>query len=277
MTVAVVTDSTCDLPPELAQRWGIHLVPCTVNFPDRTYRDGVDLTPDEFYQLLQTSDSIPTTTQPPIGEFLQVYRPLIESNREIVSIHLSAKLSATLNSARQAKSSLGDHLPIDIFDSQLTSMSLGLLALEAARLAEAGATRQDIVEQLQVSREKTQCFCLLDTLEYVRRGGRIGRAAAFLASTLQIKPIITLSEGETRPVARPRTKQKAIDKLAELVEEMAPLKALCVLDSTCPHDAEYLRQRLQPTTQGDVISARFGTAMGTHVGPGALGVAMTRA
>lgn len=276
MPIAIVTDSTCDLPAELVQQMGIHVVPCTINFADHSYRDGVDITHDEFYRFLTTSPTLPTTSAPPIGEFLKVYGPLVEANTEVVSIHVSAKLSATLDSALQAKSSLGNHNPISVVDSHNVSMGLGLLVLEAAQLAQAGAGSQDIVDQINISHEKTSVFCMLDTLEYVRRGGRIGAAAAFLATTIGVKPIITLRDGETHPVSRPRTRKKAINKLVEVVEEQAPLKSVCVIHSTSDQDAETLRLRLTDLTQAEVISVRFGSVVGAHAGPGALGIAMTR-
>ena len=276
MTIAIVTDSTADLPQELVQQLGIHVVPCTINFDGQVFLDGVDIGHDEFYRRLQASPAIPTTSQPPVGEFLRVYQELHEADHEVVSIHISSRLSAAVDSARQAKSALSDDARIDIVDSQLTSMGLGLLALQAARLAQEGATRQQIIEQVERCREKTHVFCLLDTLEYVRHGGRVGRAQAFLASTLQIKPILTVKDGETHPVARPRTRQKAIDELAALVEGLAPFEEVCVLHSTSPEDAEALGLRIGASTGARVISSRFSAVMGTHLGPRALGAALTR-
>ena len=277
MAVGIVTDSTSDLPAELARQWGITIVPCGVSFDDQVYRDGVDITSDEFFHRLRTSPKIPTTSQPVVGDFLQAYRLICESNRDVVSIHLSARLSSTLDSARQAKASLGSHVSIEIVDSWMTSMGLGLQAVEAARLAQQGASCQEIVAEVERIRQKTHVFCLLDTLEYVRKGGRVSLAQAFLASTLQIKPILTIRDGETHPVARPRTKEKAMNQMVSMVEELMPLKGLSVLHSTNPEEAENLRQRLSPLIEGEVISARFSAVMGTHLGPGSLGVALTRA
>ena len=276
MPVTIVTDSSSDLPPALADQWGIKVVPCTIAFGDQVYRDGVDISRDEFYQRLQSSDRIPSTSQPPVGDFLDVYVPLDEAGQEVVSVHLSAKFSATLDSARQAKAAISHDTPIDIVDSWFASMGLGLIALEAAILANSGATRQEIVQHVERLRENTHVFCLLDTLEYLRKGGRIGRAQAFLASRLQIKPMLTIKEGEVHPFSRPRTRQRGIAEMVEEAQRLAPLGRVCVLHSTTPDEGDEIGKRIEDTMGVEVITAQFSAVLGTHLGPRALGLAMIR-
>ena len=277
MAVTVVTDSSCDLPHELVQQWGIHVVPCGISFGDRAYRDGVNIDREEFYRLLTSSTDMPATSQPTAADFLEVYTPLMQEGREVVSVHLSAKLSATLNSATQAKKALGEDSPIELLDSQQTSMGLGLIALEAAKLASQGATSQQVTARVEQMRPQTSVFALLDTMEYVRRGGRASRAQSFLASALQIKPILTINDGETYPVSRPRTRKKGLDELAAIVQARTPLEQAAVMYSTEPEDAEALTRRIAAIIGMDVIHTRFGAVLGAHLGTRAVGLALTRA
>ena len=181
MAVKLVTDSTWDLSRELAERWDITVVPCNVHFDDDVYKDGIDIGPDEFYARLASSPRLPTTAQPSVNDFLQVYKGLADQGNDVISIHLSAKLSGTLNSALQAKNALespegAGATRIEIIDSQLTSTGLGLVTLAAAQMALAGGSYEEVASKIQDSLPLTHCYFLVDTLEYLQRGGRIGKS-----------------------------------------------------------------------------------------------------
>lgn len=278
MAIKVITDSSADLPPQLAEQWNVAVVPLTIHFGQKTYQDGVDLTPDEFYQRLTSSDQTPTTSQPSVGDFLRVYRPLTQSGDGLISIHISSKLSGTINSAVQAKAALDKGAPVEIVDSLHASMGLGLIVLAAARSAKAGVGLPGVLEEIRRAIAETHILFFLETLEYLHRGGRIGKAQALLGSLLGIRPILTLKEGEVHPVERTRTRDRAIQRLVEMTAELSPLQELCILHSTTPNDLETLQEKLSPLVPAEaVITSRFGPVIGTHVGPGALGVGVRRA
>ena len=278
MTTRIVTDSSADLPPELAQRWDITVIPCYVVLDDMNYRDGVDLSPDDFYHRLVTNPRLPTTAQPSVADFQAVYQGLLDQGHHVVSIHVSGKLSGTLNSAEQAKASLGESSPIEIIDSRLASISLGLVTLAAAQLAQAGEPYQEVAEQVGRDLPKTHGFFVLDTLEYLQKGGRIGRAQAFLGSLLSVKPILKLQDGEAHPVERQRSRERAVRRMLDLLRELAPVRQLAVIYSTEPDQAVELRRRLSDLLpEESMVTGRFGPTLGTYLGPNALGVALTRA
>ena len=277
MVIRVVTDSSADLPPELAQRWHITVLPCYVIVDDVTYKDGVDLTHDRFYQQLASNTRLPTTAQPSAADFQQVYEELLGQGHQVISIHVSSKLSGTLNSAEQAKASLAEAAPIEIIDSQLASIPLGLAVLAAAEQAEQADSYQQVAVKVRRDLPLTHGFFLLDTLEFLQKGGRIGKAQAFLGSMLSVKPILKLQDGEAHPVERPRTWDRGARRMLELVRELAPVRQLAVIHSTEPERAAELREQLSDLLPADqVISARFGPTLGTYLGPNALGVALTQ-
>lgn len=286
MATRIVTDSSADLPTELARRWNITVIPCNVVLGDVNYKDGVDLLPDEFYRQLVSSPQLPTTAQPSIADFQAVYRDLLDQGHHIVSIHVSSKLSGTLNAAEQARASLGASVPIEIIDSRLASIGLGLAALGSAQLAQGyppypplqRGDYRGVADQARRSLTKNRVFFILDTLDYLEKGGRIGKARAFLSSILSIKPILTLQDGEVHPMERPRNRERAVRRTVELVRELAPVRQLAVIYSTEPDQAAELRQRLSDLLPlEEIITTRFGAALGTYVGPGAIGVALTQA
>ena len=282
MAIRLVTDSTSDLPAELAQRWHITVIPCYVVEGDVTYRDGVDLSHDQFYRRLTSGSSLPTTAQPSIADFRQVYEELLGQGHQIVSQHVSGKLSGTLNSAEQAKASLAEAspaeaVPIEIVDSRLASIPLGLTVVAAAEQSEQVESYQQVAENVRRDLPLTHAFFLLDTLEYLQKGGRIGRAQAFLGSMLSVKPILKLQDGEAHPVERPRTWDRGVRRMGELVRELAPVRQLAVTHSTDPDRAAHMREQLSDLLPPDqIISARFGPTLGTYLGPNALGVALTQ-
>ncbi|MBX6342464.1 MAG: DegV family protein, partial [Thermomicrobiaceae bacterium] len=227
--VAVVTDSTADIPPELIQRYGIHVVPLTVRLGGEVFEDRVTITPGEFMRRLQSCDEFPTTSQPSVGRFQQVYNALAEEHDGIVSIHLSSRLSGTYQSARLARDTINGRLPIAVIDSRSASMGLGFAVLHAARLAREGRSLDEVKQAAERALEATHVMFLLDTLEYLRRGGRIGRAAEIVGSILQLKPLLRLDEGIVVPFARTRTRPKATAGLIQLVHEFPRVEQLAIV------------------------------------------------
>ena len=277
MATRIVTDSSADLPPELAKQWNITVVPCNVVIGDVSYKDGVDISLDEFYRQLAASPRLPTTSQPSVADFQAVYQELAEQSHSIISIHLSGELSGTLNSAEQAKASLGGDSDIRIIDSRLASIPLGLVVLSAAQLAQ-NAEAEEVELQVQRDLPDTHCFFLLDTLDYLQRGGRIGKAQAFLGGVLSVKPILGVRDGQVHPIERPRSRQRGMARVAELARQLAPVRQLAVIYSTDLEMAHRLRQDLAGLLPEDqVVVTRFGAALGTYIGPNAVGVALTRA
>ena len=204
MTVRVVTDSTADLPAKVIQEWGITVIPLQVNFGTEVYRDGVDLQPDEFYRKLVSSSVLPTTSVPPPGSFTEVYKKLSTNGDDVLSIHLSSKLSGTYNSARLAAKDLGNKR-VEIIDSLSLSMGMGILVVVAARAARTGASLEEVTALVHRAMKRCYLVGLLDTLEYLQKGGRIGRARAFLGHVLNLKPLLTIRDGEVYPMDRVRT------------------------------------------------------------------------
>ncbi len=279
MTVKVITDSTSDLPSDLAERLGIELVPANVHFGDETFKDGRDLSADEFYERLAHGDTFPRTSQPSPGEFMEIYKRFGKDADAIVSIHVSSKLSGTYNSAVQGAQEAGDGCPIEVVDSQQASMGLGMAAIAAARAANDGSPVDEVAATARDASKRSVCFPALDTLEYLEKGGRIGKARAMLGALLRVKPIIIIRDGEVQELGKERTLSKALARLEQTARDLAPVEDLSVLYSTAQDDALRLAQNLQdllPDGKEPVI-ARIGPAIGAHVGPGAVGIGLLRA
>ncbi|MBM3941474.1 MAG: DegV family protein [SAR202 cluster bacterium] len=277
MAVRIVTDSSADLPQDLARQWDITVVPCNVVLGDQTYKDGVDLFPSEFYRRLAASPRLPTTSQPSAADFQALYQQLLGQGHQVVSIHLSSKLSGTVSTAEQARKSLGSEaaMSVAVVDSRVTSLSLGLLSVAAAQQAGQSNSAPELATWVQALLPRCRCFFLLDTLEYLQKGGRIGKAQAFVGSLLNVKPILTIRDGEAHPVERLRNRQRAVARLVELAQELKPVSHLGVVYSTEPEQAEALRRALtglQPEEQ--IVTSQFGATLGTYLGPRALGVAL---
>jgi len=269
--VRIVTDSTADLTPEQQRAAGITVVPLNVHFGDQVFRDHVDLTTDEFFRRLKASSQLPRTSQPSVGAFEAAYRKLLEGGDEIVSVHLSSKVSGTFNSALMAAQSVGDG-KIDVVDSLSTSMALGFMALEAANLARAGRDRQTVAECLRGLVAKARVICVVDTLTYLERGGRIGKARALLGSLLNVKPILQLKDGEVVPLGRARGRPQALNRLVELLERDGKVSRLAIMHGAARADAEQLRERVASTYPGvDIQLTEIGAVLGTHTGPGVIG------
>ena len=277
MTIRIVTDSSCDLPTDLVQQYGITVLPCYVVVDDQTFKDGLEIQADEFYRRLQADGRTPTTAQPTPSDFYEVYSDLIDQGDQIISIHVSSKLSGTLNSAEQAKTSLDDSSAVEIIDSRLASIPLGLVVLDAAVLASEEQDLHEVAAKIRQTLGLHHGLFALDTLEYLHKGGRIGKARAFMGSVLHVKPILRLQNGEAYPVERPRTRERAMRRLVQLTQELAPVKRLAVIHSTDANRMAELKQSLTGILPVDqIIESRFGSTLGTYIGPDALGVAITQ-
>ncbi|MCH7736643.1 MAG: DegV family protein [Chloroflexi bacterium] len=282
MTVRIVTDSSADLPSDLVQQHQITVIPCYVVVDDQTLKDGVDINADDFYRRLQAEGRTPTTAQPTVADFQEVYRDLLSQGNQIVSIHVSGKLSGTLNSAEQAKDSLdgvdgANGVDVALIDSRLASMPLGLVVLDAAVMAAEGGDHLEVAAKVRQGLDLHHGLFALDTLVYLQKGGRIGKAQAFLGSVLNVKPILRLRDGEAHPVERPRNRERALRRLVELAKELAPVRRLAVIHSTDAERMAVLKQELTGLLPADqIIEARFGSTLGTYIGPDALGVAITQ-
>ena len=279
MTVRVVTDSTSDIDGEMARELAIAVVPQNVHFGTSSYEDNVTITPDKFYGMLSNASELPTTSQASPGRFKDTYDRLGQDADGIVSIHISSKISGTCNSARQAAASTSARCPVEVIDSGQASMGLGLVVIAAARLAMQGAGHTEVVAAARSAARRAQCLCLFETLEYLRRGGRIGKAQALMGSLLKIKPMTIVRNGEIHPLGKARTLPKALAQMMRTVREFGPVESLAVMHSTTPEIASEVAEDLMDMLpQGPLpLIARFGPALGVYAGPGALGIALIQA
>jgi DegV family protein with EDD domain len=269
--VRIVTDSTADLTREQQEAAGITVVPLNVHFGDQVFRDHVDLTGDEFFHRLKASAQLPRTSQPSVGSFEEVFRGLHKTGGDIVAIHLSSKVSGTYNSALMAARSV-DPAAIEVVDSLSTSMALGFMALEGARLAKAGKDRTTIAARLRELVPKGRVVCVVDTLTYLERGGRIGKARALLGSLLNVKPILQLKDGEVVPLGRARGRPQALTRLVELLARDGQVGQLAIMHGAAPAEAAQLRDRVASSYPGlDILLTEIGAVLGTHTGPGVIG------
>jgi DegV family protein with EDD domain len=273
MKVSVVTDSTSDLPPEVARELDITVVPAQIQFGEQVFLDGVELDTDGFYRKLQSSPTLPKTSPASISTFHSVYRRLAEESDAIVSIHVVAKLSVTCDIARQASADL--KCPVSVIDSQTASMACGLLAIAAAKAARAGESLQSIEGLVREYIPCTVTYGVFGTLEYLARGGRMGKGQAFLGTLLKISPILAVRMSEVVPVERVRMRSRAVERMCEIVRGHGTLRELSVMRTTDPAEAENVVRRLSSIYPPErIYRASIGPSMGTQVGPNAVGVAL---
>ena len=272
--VKIVTDSGADIPKPLAEELDIAVVPLTVHFGDEEFKDGVDLELSEFYRRLHAGGQ-PRTTQPSPTDFEVVYRRLQADADAIVSVHLSSELSGTMQSASIAAAMDGIDVPVHVVDSRSASLGIGMLAVEAARMAKAGASAEDIVQHLEAIVARQKVLFLVDTLEYLQRNGRIGRAQAFVGGLLNIKPLLTIDDGVVAPLERARGRAKARARLLELVTQGAQGQRVkvAVMHADALEEAESLASELRSRLDvEELVVGQLGATIGTHAGPGTLGV-----
>lgn len=272
MIIKIVTDSTCDLPDELVNSHGINVIPMYINFGEQGYQDGIEITRQEFYQRLPNSHPFPTTAAPGVDSFKAVYSRLAEEGAdEILSIHVSASLSAVMDVARTAVSEFSD-IPVTVYDSDQLSLGTGFQVLEAARAAAKGMLKEDILALLDDLSSRTYVFAALDTLEYLKRSGRMNAFMANLGSILQVKPILTMHAGSPG-AERVRTKEKSIRRLIELVEELGPIEKVALVHTNAQSEAADLWQKANHlfVDQDMPLSIDVTPVLGAHLGPSAVG------
>jgi len=275
VTVKIVTDSVADLPSQVVKELGITVIPLIIRFGEEVYRDGVDLTADQFYEKLRSSKVFPSTSVPSPATFAQAYDKLAKETDEILAIILSSKFSATCEVALQSVGLMKRKCRVEVIDSLSATMTEGFIVMEAARAAQAGASLDEVIAVARKTIPRVDFLAAFDTLEYLRRGGRIGRAQAFLGSMLRINPIVTLKDGVVEPAGRTRSRAKAIDRLYSFAASYSHIEEMAVENTACPDDAEVLLERLGAIFPRErIYRSRMTPAIGTHTGPGLLLVAI---
>lgn len=279
MPVKVITDSTSDLPSELAEQLDITVVPVNVMFGQEQFKDGVELAADQFYDRLVNGPVHPTTSAPSIGQFVETFETLGKDADGIVSIHVSSKLSATYNVAVQALEQADLDCPVEILDSFQASLGLGMNVIAAAKSAKGGADFETVAAVARTAKDRSQCIALLDTLEYLQRGGRIGKARAFLGSILRIKPMIIVNDGEVQPLGRARTYAKGVAHLKKVTRDFGPAEELGVMYTTSKDVALEIGEAMRDLLPEGIkpFVSRLGPGVGSHVGPEAVGISILRA
>lgn len=275
--VAIVTDSTSYIPEELVKQYGIRVAPQVLIWGEETFRDGIDIQPDEFYARLAKAKVMPTTSQATIKTFLTMFTELLDSGYEVLAVLLSEQLSGTLDSARQAKAEFPDSAPIELFDSRTTAMAMGFLVLQAAQAAQEGCSLAECRALVEQGKDKVGVMFAVETLDFLQRGGRIGRAAHLLGTALNLKPILEVTDGQVTAVERVRTRKKSLARLVEIVEERVgdrrPVR-LATLHANAQEAAREILELADGHLDADQkIFSQVSPVVGTHTGPGTVGLA----
>jgi DegV family protein with EDD domain len=275
----VVVDSTADIPAERAQELGITVVPLSVLFGDESFRDGIDLNTAQFYRKLTSSPAMPTTSAPAPGLFEEAYRTLIRDGATgILQLCISSHLSATCSVAQQTAQTIAQEtgVPIEVVDSGQVSLGFGMPAEIVAHEARDGASLDQLKQHAESLLGRVRLYATLDTLEFLQRGGRIGRAQALVGTLLSMKPILQVRDGQVLPLERVRTRGKAMERIGQVVAELGPLETLAVVGSD-EASRSAMSDAVRPVWSGPIETAFLGPVVGTHAGPGAVGViAITR-
>lgn len=269
--VKIVTDSTADIPPDLS--YDITVVPCFVQFGTASYLDGIDITREQFYERLAHSDTLPKSAAPSVGIFEEVYRRVAGECDEVISIHLASALSGVFNSAQLGAQAVSQ-ARITVYDSESLTMGLGWMCMAAARAARQGKSRAQIVALLDEMKPRTHVFAALDTLEFLRRSGRVGWASAMMGQLLDIKPVVRVYRGVVEMVSRVRTRARSVQQLVELVSGLGRLESLAVLHTRAQAAALQLAQDVAHLVPPPVPIVEVTPIIGTHVGPNGLGLAV---
>lgn len=277
MAVKIITDSTSDIPESIVSDLDIEVVPLNIHIGQDNFKHGVDIGTDEFYTKLLTDSELPKTSQPSPGEFLEVYRKCLDDSDAIVSIHVTSKLSGTYNSAIQARSELTTNKKIEIIDSATVSMALGLIVIRAATIAKDGGSLEEVLKEIEDCCNNTEVLVVLDTLEYLEKGGRIGKASALIGSILSLKPILTVEDGIVGTFGKARTFTKAMNTLEEAIKGFAPVSDVSVFYSTDKSIADDMADRMSGIVEPDkLVISRIGPTVGTYAGPKAIAVAVIK-
>lgn len=269
--VRIVTDSVADLPEAIQESLGITVIPLLVHFGSQEYRDRIDMSTEEFYRRLRESKDFPTTSMAGPLAYAQAYDRVAERGDSVLVITISAKLSGTNQVARRAVGLMRRSCRVEVLDSGTATLTEGFIVMKAAEAAQAGASMEETAEIARRARSRVDFLCTFDTLEYLRRGGRIGAASAFLGSVLKINPLIALRDGVIVPAGRTRSRAKAVDRLVEFAASYSSIEELAVENTDCPEEAEALVERLAPYYPKEKMHRSTMTpVIGTHTGPGLL-------
>jgi DegV family protein with EDD domain len=275
MPVKIVTDSVADIPPEVVAELGITIIPVLVHFGEETFRDGIDMTADQFFEKLVTNKVMPTTSVPSLDIFARTFAGLAEQTDEILVIMLSSALSGLYNAAVQSAALLESKSRIEVIDSRSAVMAQGFAVIRAAQAALAGAGLDEILQIVRRDLPRAEIRAAFDTLEYLKRGGRIGRAAALMGSMLKVNPIVALKDGVVEPVGRARSRAKAIDLLYDFAAGYTNIEEMAVEGGNCPEDVDNLVERLGAVFPRErIYRSRATPVIGAHTGPGLLLVAV---
>ena len=274
MAVKIVTDSGSDMPAEVAKALDITVVPVYIYFGDKGYKDWVDIGPDELYKRLVEGPVYPTTTQPMPADFAKAYDELSKDADAIVSIHLPAKISGTYNAALQGVEIAKPKCEVHVVDSLCVSVGLSLIAMAAARVAKAGGKLAEVLEETKKAINQTQIRGVLDSLQYLLKGGRITKAKALVGTLLNVKPILTIRDGEIIQAGMARSFAKGLEQMFEFVKKCPDLQEVAIVQSTVPEEANALKNRIASIIdEKKILMARLGAGLGVHGGPGTILVA----
>ncbi len=275
MAVKIVTDSVADLPSSVVAELGITVVSLLVRFGEEVYRDGIDLTTEQFYERLKDGRILPVTSVPPPAAFVQAYDSLAEETDEILAIIVSSRLSGTYDVALQSIGLMKKKCRVEVVDSGWAAMAEGFIVMKAARAAQAGASLDEVADVARKNIPRAAFLSTFDTLEYLKRGGRIGRAQAFLGSVLKVNPLITLKNGVVEPAGRTRSRAKAVEHLYDFAAGYSRIEEMAVENTACPDEAEALVERLGALFPAErIYRSKMTPVIGTHTGPGLLLVAI---
>ncbi|MCR4394275.1 MAG: DegV family protein [Dehalococcoidales bacterium] len=273
MTIKIMADSLGDIPADVVKDLDITIIPIHVLFGTTSYRDGVDLTTEQFYEKLVNSKTLPTSAVPSLGTFIEYYEQVAEKTDEIIVCTISHKLSGTFETATRAAEMVKKKCRIKVIDTLQVIMGEGLITIEAARAAKAGESFENIVKLIEHNMKRVEPRMAFDTLEYLKRGGRIGAAQAFLGSVLKINPVLCMKDGEIYPFARERSRAKAIESLYNFTSGFSKVDALAVEDATTPAEADALANRLKEKFPGvPLYRSKVSAVIGVHVGPSVIAV-----
>lgn len=268
--VRIVTDSVADLPEEVRRSLGITVVPLILHFGAEEFRDRIDMTSDEFYRRLRDAAEFPTTSMPPPAAYADAYDRLAEETDELLVVTISGKLSGTYDSACNARELAKSRLRVEVLDSHTATMAEGFIAMKAAEAAKTGASMEETLEAARRARSRVDFLCTFDTLEYLKRGGRIGTASALLGSLLKINPLIAIRDGIVSAAGRTRSRARAVERLVEFVAGYRVIDELSVESTDCAEEADALTERLRDYAPKPIHRSSMTPVIGAHTGPGLL-------
>lgn len=275
MKTAIVTDSTAYIPEQIRKKYDIHMIPLSVNFGNETYQEEVEITSEQFFEKMRGLQQLPTTSQPPVGKFVELFETLSKDYDAVISIHLSSGISGTYNGAATA-GDMVENIEVYAYDSEISCMVQGFYALEAADMAREGADPKDILARMDEMKETINAYFMVDDLSNLQKGGRLSGAQALIGSLLQVKPILHFEDKVIVPFEKVRTRKKALNRVFELLDEVAsknePMRVV-VIHANRPEEAEKMQQELSAKYPNiECMISYFGPVIGTHLGEGAVGI-----